>query len=97
MKRSTPFALTFAIWAASLSAAFATEESAPQIHAIHRHHRVHRRLPAARDTGAARTAAQSAPAPVVARPQEPPAVQNNSDGLSRDPEDCNMGCIDNTQ
>jgi hypothetical protein len=95
MKRSAPFALTFAIWAASLSAAFATEASAPEIHAIHR--RVHYRLPAVRDTGAARTAAQSAPAPVVARPQEPPAVQNNSDGLSRDPEDCNMGCIDNTQ
>ncbi len=30
-----------------------------------------------------------------ARPSLP--VQNNSDGLSRDPEDCNTGCLDSPQ
>ncbi len=95
MNRSAAFGLAFAISAVSVSAAFATDDAPPVTHAIHRHHRVHHRIPAARDAVAAGSAAQSATP--TARPPVPPAVQNDSDGLSLDPENCNMGCLGNTE
>jgi hypothetical protein len=73
-----------------VSLADATESAAPATHPNHNLHRHHHRIPAA----AARPPA--APAPTAARPAVSPPVQNDSDGLSRDPEDCNMGCLDTT-
>jgi len=35
--------------------------------------------------------------PVARNALAPPAVQNDSDGLSVDPENCNMGCLGNTE
>ena len=99
MKRSTAFALTFALSAASLSAALATEDGAPATHPIHHHHRVHHRLPAVRDA--------VAPPVVVAQPPAAQALglswprfapypdnKGDEDGLSEDQNDCNKGCID---
>ena len=34
---------------------------------------------------------------MLERSVPPPRVTNDSDGLSRDPEDCNKGCLGNTQ
>jgi len=90
MKTSAAFALGLSISLFSLSAAAATEAVAPVAHPIHHRHRVHHRIPAAHHG-----AAQSAP--TAARPPVPPAVQNDSDGLSLDPENCNMGCLGNTE
>ena len=55
-------------------------------------HHVRHRASAAHQAAAAGTAAQNAP--VIARPAIQPLVRDDSDGLSRDPEDCNMGCLD---
>ena len=93
MKTSTPFALGLAISLIGLSAAAATE--APAAHPVYRHHSARHRTSAARNAAAVGSAAQSAPS--AARPEVPPAVQNDSDGLSLDPENCNMGCVGNTQ
>ena len=92
MKRSKTLALVFAISLAGPIAAYAAEGSAPAVH--HYHHRVHHRHVTAQKSAPAGSAAQSAPA--LAKPMTPPAVQNDSDGLSRDPEDCMMGCLDTT-
>ncbi len=91
MKRSNTLALAFAISLAGPIAVYAAEESATPVH--HRHYHVHRHVTAQKAVPAV-SAAQSAPA--LAKPVTPPAVQNDSDGLSRDPEDCMMGCLDTT-
>ena len=92
MKRSRTLAVAFAISLAGPHAAYATEESATPAHhhryPVHHHHvAAHKSVPAA-------STAQSAAA--LGKPVAPPAVQNDSDGLSRDPEDCMMGCLDTT-
>jgi hypothetical protein len=72
----------------------ATEGTAKRA-ASHRHRYGHHRIPAAPDTDAARTVeprVSGLPKPVLSS-----LLQNDSDGLSRDPEDCNKGCLDNTQ
>jgi hypothetical protein len=62
----------------------------------HHHRYVHRRVPAVGGADAARTVA---PPRVSGVPRPAPylPVQNDSDGLSRDPEDCNMGCLDSVE
>ena len=92
MKRSRTLAVAFAISLAGPNAAYATEENATPAHHHRypvRHHHVaaHKSVPAA-------STAQSAP--TLAKPATAPAVQHDSDGLSRDPEDCMMGCLDTT-
>jgi hypothetical protein len=94
MKRCTACALAFAIWLAGPLAGFAAEKSVTPAHR-HHHYHVHRHDGAARTPVAAGSPAQGAP--TLANPVPPPAVQNDSDGLSRDGEDCNMGCLDNTE
>ena len=84
----------FAILLAGASLADATESAAPATHPYHHVHPRHHRGPAAPNTAAARPPA--APAPTAAKPGVSPPVPNDSDGLSRDPEDCNMGCLDTT-
>ncbi|MGO9419261.1 hypothetical protein [Roseiarcus sp.] len=92
MKRSNTFALAFAVSLASPTAAYAAEESATAVHRDHQS--VHHRPVTTQKAVPAGSTAQSAPA--LAKPMTPPAVQNDSDGLSRDPEDCMMGCLDTT-
>lgn len=92
MKRSRTLALAFAISLAGPIATFATEESAAPVHHDLRHIRHHHVT--AQKAHPAVSTAHSGPAP--AKPVTPPAVQNDSDGLSRDPEDCMMGCLDTT-
>jgi hypothetical protein len=93
MKRSSTFALAFAISLAGPIAAYAAEESATPSH--HYPHRVHHRHVTTQKAVPPRSTAHSAPA--LAKPVAPPAVQNDSDGLSRDPEDCNKGCLGNAE
>jgi len=77
----------------SLASHFAANATEPVKPADARHpHYVHRHGPAAR--GAAKVVAP--PASDFAKPATLP-VQNNSDGLSRDPEDCNTGCLDSVE
>jgi hypothetical protein len=58
--------------------------------------RLHQRATAgASKAPATRTSAQGAP--ILERSVPRPFVTNNSDGLSRDPEDCNNGCLDSTE
>jgi hypothetical protein len=94
MNRSTALALAFVFSLAGPQAAFAVEENVSQVH----HHRVHHhRHHATTDPPA--VAAESAPhgAPTLAKPLAPTTVNNDSDGLSRDGDDCNKGCLDNTE
>ncbi len=84
-------ALVFAMALAGSIKAYATEKSRTP---VPRYHHVHHRQVAAHKSVPAGSTAQSAPTP--AKPVAPPAVQNDSDGLSRDPEDCMMGCLDTT-
>jgi hypothetical protein len=87
MKRSTALALAFAFSLAGPLAAFAIEENVPQVHhhyrVHHHHHHATTNLPAV--------------AAALAKPLAPTTVKNDSDGLSRDGEDCNKGCLDNTE
>jgi hypothetical protein len=92
MKAAAGFA--FAISLVGVSLADATESAEPPTHPYRHVHCHHHRGPAAPNTATARPPA--APAPAAARPAISPPVQNESDGLSRDPEDCNMGCVDTT-
>lgn len=61
----------------------------------YRHRHVHHRAPAARDADRTRTAAPPVSAVPGAALSSP--VPNDRDGLSRNPEDCNMGCLDNSE
>ena len=91
MKTSATVALTFAaLLSASLAASAQTGQPA-----VHRHHRVHHhhhyvaaRLPAPAEP------VESAP-PQTNKMFSPYAHpgDGDSDGLSRDPDDCNKGCI----
>jgi hypothetical protein len=95
MKASFAFALAIAIFAAGLGKSSAAEDgAAPTLHYRHPHYRHPYHRPAKSSAGPAASTIQDAP--LAIRPVTPPAVQNDSDGLSRDPEDCNMGCLDNT-
>lgn len=93
MRTTIAFALALTASLTGVSLARATEAIAPATHPFHHHHRAHHRIPASREAVQA-PAAQ--PAPAAARPSASPPVQNDSDGMSRDPEDCMMGCIDTT-
>ena len=95
MNRPSALALAFAFSLAGPHAAFAVEENVSQ---VHHHYRVHHHHHHA-TTNPPAVAAESAPhgAPALAKPLSPTTVNNDSDGLSRDNEDCNKGCLDNTQ
>jgi len=101
MKLSNTLALAFAISLACPIAAYAqtAEQPTPQYqHHVRRH--VHHHVVA--PNGPPAPVVTAAPAPVVPsvpplfRPAPPSAVEHDSDGLSRDPEDCMMGCLDTT-
>ncbi len=87
-------AIGLAMLLASDFTASATEYAIKSAYS-HGHRYVHHRVPAARDADRTRTAAPSVSAVPGAAPSSP--VSNDRDGLSRDPEDCNMGCLDNSE
>jgi hypothetical protein len=68
------------------------EEGALRLH--QHHHYVHHRHATTPKTMAAPTATA---APIVAEPLATPADRERKEGVSRDPENCVMGCLDNTQ
>jgi hypothetical protein len=72
-------------------AVYAAEQAAASVK--RHHHLAHRH--AAPEHNAAVAAPGAAAAPALIRPAWSPPVTNDSDGLSRDPEDCEKGCLDN--
>jgi hypothetical protein len=94
MRASAVLSLAFAITLSGLPQAIATDPLGASRHSHRDIHHVRHRASAAHEAAPAGTAAQSAP--VVARPAVQPLVRDDSDGLSRDPEDCNMGCLDSS-
>ena len=86
-------AIGFAISMASQLAANAADVGKP----ANSHHRpyVHHRIPAVR--GSVATTAVAPGVPSVAKPAASLPVHNDSDGLSRDPEDCNKGCLGSSE
>ena len=86
-------AIGLAISLASQFAADATDVGKP----ADPHHRrnIHHRIPAVR--GSVGTTAVAPGVPAVAKPAASLPVQNDSDGLSRDPENCNKGCLDSSE
>ncbi|MGO9392159.1 hypothetical protein [Rhodoblastus sp.] len=87
MKTAIAMALALGVWAMSPAVAASSETTEPTHH-HHRHHYNHRQ------------AVAPAPhlAPAVAAPAGPslrpyPPGEGDTDGLSRDPDDCKTGCI----
>ena len=86
-------AISFAISLASQLAANAADVGKP----VDPHHRryVHHRIPAV--GGSVATTAVAPGVPAAAKPAASLPVRNDSDGLSRDPEDCNKGCLGSSE
>jgi hypothetical protein len=93
LKARNSLAIGFAISLASQFAADAADFGKP----ADPHHRryVHHRIPAVR--GSVATTAVAPGVTAVAKPAASLPVRNDSDGLSRDPEDCNKGCLDSSE
>jgi hypothetical protein len=93
LKARNSLAIGFAISLASQYAADAADFGKP----VDPHHRryVHHRIPAVRGSVATTVVAPGVTA--VAKPAASLPVRNDSDGLSRDPEDCNKGCLDSSE
>jgi hypothetical protein len=64
-------------------------------HSDQRHLHLHRQAPAALPASGTQTPSLGTPA--FQEPAARPLVTNDSDGLSRDPEDCNRGCLDSAE
>ena len=93
LKARIYLAIGFAISLASQLAANAADVGKP----ADSHHRpyVHHRIPAVR--GSVATTAVAPGVPAAAKPAASLPVHNDSDGLSRDPEDCNKGCLGSSE
>ena len=95
MNMTTVFPLALAVSLAAVSLAVATEDAlAAAADRYGHHHGVHHRVPV---PNMATAGPPGELAPTATRPAVSPPVQNGSDGLSRDPEDCMMGCIGTTE
>ena len=92
MKRLNAVPFAIAIWLVGPIGAFAQDGVSPVRH-HYRHHVHHHRYATTHPEVTAGVPAAAS----VAKPVAPPAVQIDSDGLSRNGDDCNMGCLDNTQ
>jgi len=92
MKTSIALALVFAASLAGASPSSAIEAASPL--RSHRHH-VHQRVATTRSPAATRAPAQGPR--TLERAVARPLVTNDSDGMSRDPEDCNKGCLDSSE
>jgi hypothetical protein len=86
--------LAFAISLSCLPHANATDRLVGSPHSHRGIHHVRHRAPATHEASAPGMAAEDAP--VITRPAVRPLVRDDSDGLSRDPKDCNMGCLDSS-
>jgi hypothetical protein len=93
VKVRNALAIGFAISLASQFTAVAMEGVGKPADPHHRRY-FHHRIPA--DRGSVGTTAVAPGVPSVAKPAASLPVQNDSDGLSRDPEDCNKGCLDSS-
>ena len=93
LKARYSLAIGFAISLASQLAANAADVGKP----ADSHHSpyVHHRIPTVR--GSVATTAVAPGVPAAAKPAASLPVRNDSDGLSRDPEDCNRGCLDSSE
>jgi hypothetical protein len=93
LKARISLAIGFAISLASQFGADAADVGKP----ADSHHPpyVHHRIPAVRASVATTAVAPGVPA--VAKPAASLPVHNDSNGLSRDPEDCNKGCLDSSE
>ena len=94
LKARYSLAIGFAISLASQFAADAAEDLGKPADPHHRRY-VHHRIPAVR--GSVATTAVVPGVPAAAKPAASLPVRNDSDGLSRDPEDCNKGCLDSSE
>jgi hypothetical protein len=93
VKAKNCLTIGFAISLASQFAAVAMEDVGKPADPHHRRY-FHHRIPP--DRGSVETTAVAPGVPSVAKPAASLPVQNDSDGLSRDPEDCNKGCLDSS-
>src|SRR4029077_14250807 len=66
----------------------------PHPYTDQRHMHLHRRAAAAPRLGPTQTLSHGTP--TLQRSTARPLVTNDSDGLSRNPEDCNKGCLDSS-
>lgn len=81
----------FALSVANPVLANAVEENAAPVHHRRHHYENHHH-----HHHAASGATVVAPGAAVVAPTGEPAIDHHTDGLSRDGDDCNMGCIDET-
>jgi hypothetical protein len=86
--------LAFVISLSCLLHANATDRLVGSPHSHRGIHRIRHRAPAAHEASAPGMAVQNAP--VITTPAVRPLVRDDSDGLSRDPKDCDMGCLDSS-
>jgi hypothetical protein len=91
VKPPTPLTLALVFVLAGPTAGYA-ERGAPKLD--HHHPYVHHRHATTRNLVAA---PKASPAPIATEPLFSPAERERKEGLSRDPESCMMGCLDNTQ
>lgn len=94
MNFSNASALAFALFIASLLISGAAE-AASRRHSDQRHPHLHKRVQMAPASGPTQPSSQGAQ--TLPRSPTRPLVTNDSDGLSRDPEDCNKGCLGNSE
>jgi hypothetical protein len=64
-------------------------------HPDQHHPPLQQKMPAAHRRSATGASTQGAPTLETSSPR--PLVTNDSDGLSRDPEECNKGCLDSSE
>jgi hypothetical protein len=94
MNASNALALCFAASLACSTSGAAAEEAWPS-HPDRRHPQHHYRAVTSHRLPPARTPSQGAA--IYERPVARPLVTNDSDGMSRDPEDCNKGCLGSSE
>jgi len=94
MNSSNALAITFAAFIGCLPVSGAARDP-PQSHSGQKHLHLHRQAPTARPPSGMQT--PSLGMPTFQKPATRPLVTNDSDGLSRDPEDCNRGCLDSAE
>jgi hypothetical protein len=94
MNASNAFAVCFAASLACSTASTAAEEARPS-HPDRRPPQHHFRATSAHRLPLAR--APSEGAAIYERPVARPLVTNDSDGMSRNPEDCNKGCLGSSE
>ena len=94
MNSSKALAIAFAAFIGCLPVSGAAKNP-PQSHSRQKHLYLHRQAPTALPASGTQT--PSLGMPTFQKSATRPLVTNDSDGLSRDPEDCNRGCLDSAE